>query len=472
MPIIDLNIIQQDKEKTDDEITLISNSKSVLYIGEVQSGKTKKILNIINNVANQGLYDAVIYFGGTNNLLNNQSQERFFWSKNRSLKIAEYNLDKKTLSNVSPLQFWHNSKMSLFIILKGNNKLQKLLNFFNDIYVRNKKILIIDDEADFGSLKTTDSNQSISSLIMKLAELGWSKCTILEVTATPFANIEMKNYDRILLLPSNNEYTGSNFFIKNKKYQVIDSNKKDSDDLLNNVISYSFLFWIISTSYYIHDTGSHQKSEFLINVDLNIPSHSSVYTHIHRLINAIKSYHNLLKLSAVKDAFNYFNISSKEKQDELLRTAENIIQQIIYDNSIFALNSKGTKTYASDEFDYSIVIGGTLISRGFTFEHLITELILNSPDEHQAIDTMFQRARWFGYRHNFDNMQKYMRIFMNQQVYDAYQKGNQLNEFLKKHYSDKDLKIKLKNFYEAELKPYKIEYTRKKEKRINTHDNI
>ena len=34
MPIIDLNIIQQDKEKTDDEITLISNSKSVLYIGE------------------------------------------------------------------------------------------------------------------------------------------------------------------------------------------------------------------------------------------------------------------------------------------------------------------------------------------------------------------------------------------------------------------------------------------------------
>ena len=99
MPIIDLNIIQQDKEKTDDEITLISNSKSVLYIGEVQSGKTKKILNIINNVANKGLYDAVIYFGGTNNLLNNQSQERFFWSKNRSLKIAEYNLDKKTLNN-------------------------------------------------------------------------------------------------------------------------------------------------------------------------------------------------------------------------------------------------------------------------------------------------------------------------------------------------------------------------------------
>ena len=60
---------------------------------------------------------------------------------------------------------------------------------------------------------------------------------------------------------------------------------------------------------------------------------------------------------------------------------------------------------------------------------------------------------------------------MNQQTYDAYTKGDQLNEFLKKHYSDKNLKMKLKNFYEVKLKPYKVEYTHKREN-VDNYDNL
>lgn len=466
MPIINLNIIDLNDKKRNDEVAIISNSNCVLYIGEVQSGKTKKILDIVNEVAERKLYDAVIYFGGTNNLLNAQSQERFFWSENKSSKIDVYEVNKKTLSDVSSIQFWHDYNMSFFIVLKGSSKLQVLFSFFRDIFFRNKKILIIDDEADFGSLKTTNSNQSINKFIEKISKFNWKKCTILEFTATPFANIQMKNYDEILLLPSNKEYTGSNFFVKNKKYKIIDSSKNDSDELLNDVIFRSFIFWILSTSFYIYDTKKPQKSEFLINIDLKVPTHEIIRKHILYNIKSIKRYHlNAFETPFVIEAFNYFNIFDKKIQDELLKISEDIIQQIIEDDSIFTLNSKGPNTYATGKFKYSIVIGGTLISRGFTFEHLITELILNSPNKHQAIDTMFQRARWFGYRHKFNDMQKYMIIFMNQQVYNAYQKGDRLNEFLKKHYVDKDLKIKLKNFYEIELKPYKIEYTHKRRKK-------
>ncbi|MBQ6280396.1 MAG: hypothetical protein IJK72_02985 [Mycoplasma sp.] len=464
MPIIDLDILKQKNEEIYDEVSIISNSNYTLYIGEVQSGKTKKILDIINKIAQQELYDAVIYFGGTNNLLNTQSQERFFWDENKSPRILQYEANKKILPSISFTQFWHNSKMPFFVVLKGSDKLKTLLSFFQEIQSPKKKILIIDDEADFGSLKTTNSDQSINKLIGKISKFNWKKCTILEITATPFANIQMKNYDQILFLPSNCEYTGSNFFIKNKRYEIIDSNKNDSDELLNNVIFHSFIFWILSTSFYIYDTKKSQKSEFLINIDLKVPTHEKVRKHILYTIKSIKRYHLNFKTRFVKETFEYFNIFDEKIQNELLRKSEDIIQQIIEDDSIFTLNSKEINTYTTGQFKYSIVIGGTLISRGFTFKHLITELILNSPNEHQAIDTMFQRARWFGYRHEFDDMQKYMKIFMNQQVYDAYQKGDQINEFLKKHFNDKDLKIKLKNFYEAELKPYKIKYTHKKEK--------
>jgi hypothetical protein len=61
--------------------------------------------------------------------------------------------------------------------------------------------------------------------------------------------------------------------------------------------------------------------------------------------------------------------------------------------NIFLLNSDNENEFQSGKCKFSIIIGGTMISRGFTFKYLNTELILNAPDENIAIDTLLQRAR-------------------------------------------------------------------------------
>jgi hypothetical protein len=51
----------------------------------------------------------------------------------------------------------------------------------------------------------------------------------------------------------------------------------------------------------------------------------------------------------------------------------------------------------------SIIIGGHLVSRGYTFEKLYTTVMFNEPKEKNAADTLLQRARWFGYRNEIIN---------------------------------------------------------------------
>ena len=95
----------------------------------------------------------------------------------------------------------------------------------------------------------------------------------------------------------------------------------------------------------------------------------------------------------------------------------------------------------SDTNKYSVIIGGTLLSRGVTFKYLSTELILNSPDVSSfAIDTMMQRARWLGYRLD---KQEYMTVIMSDKIYNGYKEATEtfikFNKYLKKNY--KDIKI-------------------------------
>jgi hypothetical protein len=48
---------------------------------------------------------------------------------------------------------------------------------------------------------------------------------------------------------------------------------------------------------------------------------------------------------------------------------------------------------------------------------------LNSPLEQPSMDTMLQRARWFGYR---EKIFKYMNVVMTKDIYNAYIEYNEI----------------------------------------------
>lgn len=417
-----------------------SNKEKILLVGEVQSGKTNKILQIIQQSILAD-YDMCIFFGGTSNLLNDQSYDRVLKKfENMNLnqkKIKSYKIE--SIKNIN-LKSVISSKevFSILVILKAKNQLSFLeKELFDNINFSNKKVLIIDDEADYASINTRKDNSKIFHLISEIYKNIHSG-KLISVTATPYANILQNNTnylypDKINTIRTNKNYTGSNFFISNKLYQTIAAEKNEKKSWTKS-INDALDFWIISTAKYEYDSKN-IKSEFLINIDIETPSHEQIKKIVLEHINNIKKFcPQWIKKNQYYDKILSTENSTQNFKNDLKEIIMKICLQILKNKLIFSLNSKNkqkTNEWKTDKYKYSIIIGGHLLSRGVTFKHLLTELILNLPEEKASADTMLQRARWFGYRLE-KNQYKYMKIFMNERTEKSYfEINNLINKFYK-----------------------------------------
>jgi hypothetical protein len=140
------------------------------------------------------------------------------------------------------------------------------------------------------------------------------------------------------------------------------------------------------------NTNSEIKSEFLINIDLKTPSHDEIRKLIYKRVSLYKRYPDKIN-NFIEKALNDLTINESIKAN-IFNKIPTIVQTISKDNSIVVLNSTDDSSiYQSGMFRFAIIIGGNVISRGITFKYLVTQLMLNSPNEDRVIDTLLQRAR-------------------------------------------------------------------------------
>ncbi|MDR2369625.1 MAG: Z1 domain-containing protein [Mycoplasmataceae bacterium] len=427
-----------------------TNKQRILLICQVQSGKTKKIIELISSYSSSR--DIAIVFGGTTNVLTEQTFKRFksdLLSDTKEIRI--FSLDK--VNNIWLYTSNKNSFFPVLVVIKGKMSLQLIENLLETDDLWNKRILLIDDESDYASVNNSrheDKRSAISEIIEKIYEKS-KICIFFQVTATPFANIlSSAKYDDIQMLMPNDEYTGSKFFLNKKNfYKLIDADKSKRETWKES-IDLSLATWLVSTANYILNTNSEIKSEFLINIDLKTPSHDEIRKLIYKRVSLYKRYPDKIN-NFIEKALNDLTINESIKAN-IFNKIPTIVQTISKDNSIVVLNSTDDSSiYQSGMFRFAIIIGGNVISRGITFKYLVTQLMLNSPNEDRVIDTLLQRARWFGYRHEHDEIQKYMNVFLNQNILDVYKAVDSTIDFLEKNYKDKDLKNKFSNFIETEL---------------------
>jgi hypothetical protein len=69
-----------------------------------------------------------------------------------------------------------------------------------------------------------------------------------------------------------------------------------------------------------------------------------------------------------------------------------IVNTLDIQQNIVISNGRTKENYISGSKKYICIIGGTKLSRGFTYKYLTTELIMNSGEKPQ-IDSLLQRAR-------------------------------------------------------------------------------
>lgn len=375
--------------------------EKILVIGQVQSGKTKFMIEQ-SALALESDFDLAIILGGTNNNLLNQTKNRFA----KEFSIGDYSIFDSSDMNYNRIP----KNKTLIVCLKGKTSLEKLISLIDNSFER--KAIVFDDESDFGGI---DIGKGKPSTIYRLLEEVYEKLEevkYVSVTATPFADILSKDsnkYRRAHALIPNEEYTGSSFFIKNEHiYQKIDKDEIDEKDWLKILIDHIKR---------VKDFGK-DETQMLINNSLETYEHMKTQIKIFEYLDFIRGNFTTLGLSQHKDII-----------DEI---CENVV----------VLNQENNSISFSKK--HSIIIGGALVSRGYTFEKLLTALMINTPKLHNSADTLMQRARWFGYRKN-DDIYKFMKVYLPFKVYSALIECNTLTNDVYKMIEDNETIHSVKN---------------------------
>lgn len=160
-----------------------------IVIGKVQSGKTSNFISVLALAFDNGYDIAIVLGGNTLNLLK-QNASRIssaFSVDTEKLTVLKTN-DNKTLINPARIKdFIENGRKVIIVGLKHNKHIDQIAEIFDNEFLADKSVLIVDDEGDQATLNTRAYQQSISTTyasVLNLKSKLKSHC-FLSVTATP-----------------------------------------------------------------------------------------------------------------------------------------------------------------------------------------------------------------------------------------------------------------------------------------------
>ena len=184
--------------------SLLSNKPNaiepVLLLGKIQCGKTNTFENIIGLCFDHGIDVCIVMTKGTRTLASqtiNRARNDYQWFKpdgtlNQKGRVEIYDILEKFKKNGLQESVAKRSKI-IIVCKKETTNIKHLINLFNvkSPYLKKKKVLVVDDEADFASCNfrrthNVSTMAKISSQIMEFLSIP-EYCRYLQVTATPYA---------------------------------------------------------------------------------------------------------------------------------------------------------------------------------------------------------------------------------------------------------------------------------------------
>jgi hypothetical protein len=388
-------------EKTVTEsIENISNgARSFAIYGEPQSGKTEMMIALTARLLDEG-HQIIIHLVNDNVELKDQNLNRL-----TSSKITP---SPKDFTEVVPPQVNIGKKQWIIFCKKNNNNLKDLIEKIDNI----KGKVIIDDEADYASpnSKINKGQQStINELVGKLIDDG---AIYIGVTATPdrlhLNNTFNNDPTNWVIYEPHEAYQGKDVYfpLHLKQSEVNESKKLDfhlqllsEDGDFDKYIEDAALRFIVNSSYLNSTEYSEDEKGFtmLIHTAGETFKHNEDYILIQNLINILsdednnkcESYWEKLKKVATQMYPN--NV------DDILSYAFEHIGRhaTVLMNSKNKLNSYKAATNPENPFTFAF--GGNIVSRGLTFNNLLSMFFARKAKYIQA-DTYIQRARMFGAR--------------------------------------------------------------------------
>ncbi len=416
-----------------------NNTTKVLCLGKVQSGKTAFFISVISLAFDNG-YDIAFLLGGTKNTLRDQNFDRVEeeFSNNPNIKVVELN----SVNADDIAKDLSDGKKVVAVVLKNAaqkrniGRMQTIMQY-NSSYAS----LIIDDEGDEyspGAPKLKEKNPRVGRTHDAIVDLlGCSKCvTYLSVTATPQANLLLSTIDElspdhIVLVEPGKGYTGGNAF-----HDTSDNSHvvaiKDSDDFEESIPE-SFkdaLYYFMFVCALRVSMGDDEPYSMMVHPSSLTKVHSMVTEKVHiaysYIVDNLSDKTNIayedqcMKLKEQYDAY-VKNHGTTVSFDTVLENIYVVLDKM----QILQVNAISDDEESSDK-KYTIYIGGNLLGRGLTIKNLCVTYIYRESKE-IAIDTLYQRARWFGYKSKyFDICRVYMTARLKQAFIDTVASENDM----------------------------------------------
>ena len=399
-----------EKAVVEAEQNLNQGINSFIVYGDPQGGKTEMMIALTAKLLDKGNKIIIVLINDNVGLLE-QNLRRF----SKSGLDPDPKNYKEILDDVYQIKDY---KWVIFC-KKNASDLQKLIK-----KVGKYEKIVIDDEADYaspnskiGKNEKTKINQLVGEL---LGEIGKGN-KYIGVTATP-ARLDLNNTfenanDKWVYLPCHKFYTGQDDFFPanlnngNLKYQL--EFLPEQYDVPKYLREALFRFLINVAYLNLFENSPEQYYSMLIHTSGKTSDHLKDHNDIVLAIDILKDENRFEKyVTAIHE------IASKKYGEN---KADDITEYILQNknrNAILVINSKKDKDNLEKASNpkslFTIAIGGNIISRGVTFDNLLSMYFTRTVKTKLQQDTYIQRARMFGSRGKY---LKYFELTIPEQLY-------------------------------------------------------
>jgi hypothetical protein len=435
-----------------------NNNHPGMLLGKIQSGKTRTFIGV-TGLAFDNNYDVAIVLTKGTKALAYQTYERLkdefnvfveddylqiFDIMNLPDNLAQYELDQKLI----------------FIVKKETNNLKRLDKALNQTYpeLKNKRTLIIDDEADYASIGFKKTDREIYEINRIAGQIDLLRQTIkdssfLQVTATPYSlylqpdsNIELSGYTFkpikpafTHLVPHGSNYVGGGYYFQEsqddssiafhlhnpidddelqilkksdrRRFKIEEALKSNRVKSLRDAVVNFLVGGIIRRKQDENRRLRKSKYSFIIHTEQRQASHQwqeEIVTAIIDQLTLASEENPLYFQRLVKDAYDRLSLSlnilgvNVPFIDDIQYLARESLQRGHV--MITKVNSEKDVNELLDDtgqlklrVPFNIFIGGQILDRGITISNLIGFYYGRNPLQYQQ-DTVLQHSRMFGYR--------------------------------------------------------------------------
>ena len=424
-----------------------TQQKTGIVIGKVQSGKTSNFISLISLAFDNG-YDITIVLGGTKKPLLKQNSDRikeYFHDVKDTVYVLNSNENADHLNEDNIKSFMRREKKVIIVGLKSVKQITTIMKIFKNNTLSERPILIVDDEGDEYSLNTKVKQKEKSSTYSSILDLKntLKRHCYVSVTATPQANLLISKIDELspdfgVLVPPGKGYCGLDVFHTDNKYTInIDDIDKDKKTTIETGIPVSLkkamAMFFVACAIQSHRTHKKNKLSMLIHISQLKKDHELEYKKVQELIKDwIRETSNKKDVSyksvceIMRDAYSEYG-KSEIKDFPNFEEIEDEIIFAINNSHVHKINGDNTLNGEDDFYDYNIYVGGTMLGRGLTIKGLCVTYITRTAKNASNVDTVQQRARWFGYKTKYLDL---CRIFAVSKI---------LNEFMEIRDHEEDL---------------------------------